>query len=156
MRAPAPNRRPLATALGVAAFLCVAVARESSAQTPVTSGRSTVQEFSAAAPQTRAEVIDKERAEKLAELWPEQQNALVDLVNGWAERGLKEGLDTGKGSNGLQLTLPAYEQIMKASHSFNMLDARGAISVTERAAYIGRVRALAKRCCEGWLAGEAA
>ena len=36
------------------------------------------------------------------------------------------------------------------------LDARGAISVTERAAYIGRVRALAKACCEGWLAGEAA
>ena len=42
----------------------------------------------------------------------------------------------------LALTLPAYEQIMKASHSFNMLDARGAISVTERAAYIGRVRTL--------------
>jgi glycyl-tRNA synthetase alpha chain len=52
------------------------------------------------------------------------------------------------------LPLPAYDQCIKASHSFNLLDARGAISVTERAAYIGRVRALAKRCCEGWLAGE--
>ncbi|MBU6508550.1 MAG: glycine--tRNA ligase subunit alpha, partial [Alphaproteobacteria bacterium] len=41
-------------------------------------------------------------------------------------------------------------------HCFNLLDARGAISVTERASYIGRVRALAKACCEGWLAGEAA
>jgi glycyl-tRNA synthetase alpha chain len=52
------------------------------------------------------------------------------------------------------LPLPAYDQCVKASHSFNLLDARGVISVTERAAYIGRVRALAKACCEGWLAGE--
>ncbi|HEY7990631.1 MAG TPA: glycine--tRNA ligase subunit alpha, partial [Stellaceae bacterium] len=50
--------------------------------------------------------------------------------------------------------LPAYDQCIKASHNFNLLDARGVISVTERAAYIGRVRALAKACCEGWLAGE--
>ena len=46
------------------------------------------------------------------------------------------------------LALPAYDQCMKASHLFNMLDARGVISVTERAAYIGRVRTLAKGCCE--------
>jgi glycyl-tRNA synthetase alpha chain len=51
-----------------------------------------------------------------------------------------------------KLALPAYDQCLKASHSFNMLDARGVISVTERAAYIGRVRALAKACCEAWLA----
>ncbi|MCQ4161870.1 glycine--tRNA ligase subunit alpha [Roseomonas sp. GC11] len=50
------------------------------------------------------------------------------------------------------LALPAYDQCIKASHAFNLLDARGAISVTERAAYIGRVRALARRCCETWLA----
>jgi glycyl-tRNA synthetase alpha chain len=49
------------------------------------------------------------------------------------------------------LTLPAYDQCMKASHLFNQLDARGVISVTERQSYIGRVRALAKGCCEGWL-----
>jgi glycyl-tRNA synthetase alpha chain len=49
------------------------------------------------------------------------------------------------------LPLPAYDQCIKASHRFNLLDARGVISVTERAAYIGRVRALAKGCCEGWL-----
>ena len=54
------------------------------------------------------------------------------------------------------LPLPAYDQCIRASHLFNLLDARGAISVTERAAYIGRVRTLAKRCCEGWVAGEAA
>jgi glycyl-tRNA synthetase alpha chain len=51
------------------------------------------------------------------------------------------------------LPLPAYDQCLKASHLFNLLDARGVISVTERAAYIGRVRALAKACCEAWLAG---
>jgi glycyl-tRNA synthetase alpha chain len=53
-----------------------------------------------------------------------------------------------------KLPLPAYDQCIKASHVFNLLDARGVISVTERAAYIGRVRALAKACCEGWLDGE--
>jgi len=52
------------------------------------------------------------------------------------------------------LALPAYDQCIKASHMFNLLDARGVISVTERAAYIGRVRALAKGCCEVWLAGR--
>ena len=50
--------------------------------------------------------------------------------------------------------LPAYEHCIKASHLFNMMDARGIISVTERAAYIGRVRALAKSCCEAWLASQ--
>src|SRR5207302_8598052 len=52
-----------------------------------------------------------------------------------------------------RLALPAYDQCLKASHLFNLLDARGAVSVTERAAYILRVRALAKACCEAWLAG---
>ncbi|MBW7837870.1 MAG: glycine--tRNA ligase subunit alpha, partial [Sphingomonadales bacterium] len=54
------------------------------------------------------------------------------------------------------LPLPAYDQCMKASHAFNLLDARGVISVTERAAYIGRVRALAKGCCEAWVEKERA
>ncbi len=54
------------------------------------------------------------------------------------------------------LALPAYDQCMKASHLFNLLDARGVISVTERQAYIGRVRALAKACCEAWLKGRQA
>ncbi len=52
------------------------------------------------------------------------------------------------------LPLPAYDQCMKASHLFNLLDARGVISVTERQSYIGRVRALAKGCCEAWLASR--
>ena len=46
---------------------------------------------------------------------------------------------------------PAYDQCIKASHLFNLLDARGVISVTERQAYIGRVRALAKRCADAFV-----
>ncbi len=53
------------------------------------------------------------------------------------------------------LAMPAYDHCIKASHRFNLLDARGAISVAERAAYIARVRALARRCCETWLAKAA-
>jgi glycyl-tRNA synthetase alpha chain len=49
------------------------------------------------------------------------------------------------------LALPAYDQCLKASHTFNLLDARGVISVTERQAYIARVRTLAKACAEAWL-----
>ena len=67
-----------------------------------------------------------------------------------AECGALLALDT-------PLALPAYDQCMKASHLFNLLDARRVISVTERAAYIGRVRALARGCCEAWIgAGKAA
>ena len=49
------------------------------------------------------------------------------------------------------LVMPAYEQCVKANHCFNLLDARGVVSVTERAGYIGRVRALAKNCCQAWV-----
>ncbi len=54
------------------------------------------------------------------------------------------------------LTLPAYDQCMKASHLFNLLDARGVVSATERQSYIARVRVLAKGCCEGWLGRKTA
>ncbi|MBW6503421.1 glycine--tRNA ligase subunit alpha [bacterium] len=50
-----------------------------------------------------------------------------------------------------KLVLPAYDYCLKCSHAFNMLDARGAISVTERTSYIGRVRNLARSCAEGFL-----
>jgi len=49
-----------------------------------------------------------------------------------------------------QLALPAYEQVLKAAHTFNLLDARGAISVTERQAYIGRIRNLAKAVAQSY------
>ncbi len=54
-----------------------------------------------------------------------------------------------------QLALPAYEQLLKAGHSFNLLDARGAISVTERAAYIGRIRNLARAVAQSYLESRA-
>ncbi|HEX4233716.1 MAG TPA: glycine--tRNA ligase subunit alpha [Caldimonas sp.] len=52
------------------------------------------------------------------------------------------------------LALPAYEQLLKAAHSFNLLDARGAISVTERAAYISRIRNLARSVAQSYLASR--
>jgi glycyl-tRNA synthetase alpha chain len=51
-----------------------------------------------------------------------------------------------------ELVFPAYDFVMKASHAFNLLDARGAISVTERAHYIGRVRNLSRRCAQVYVA----
>jgi glycyl-tRNA synthetase alpha chain len=54
-----------------------------------------------------------------------------------------------------QLALPAYEQVLKAAHTFNLLDARGAISVTERAAYLGRIRNLARSVAASYLDSRA-
>ena len=54
------------------------------------------------------------------------------------------------------LPLPAYDQCIKASHLFNLLDARGVISVTERQSYILRVRDLSKACAGEWLKTEQA
>ncbi len=72
------------------------------------------------------------------------------------EEAEKECLALLKHSNerSTSLTLPAYDQCIKASHRFNLLDARGVIGVTERASYIGRVRALAKACCEAWVKSQ--
>ncbi len=53
-----------------------------------------------------------------------------------------------------QLALPAYEMVLKAAHTFNLLDARGAISVTERAAYIGRIRNLARAVAQSYYASR--
>ncbi len=53
-----------------------------------------------------------------------------------------------------KLCLPAYDQCLKASHIFNLLDARGVISVTERASYINRIRSLAKACGELWISDK--
>jgi len=64
-----------------------------------------------------------------------------------AERECAALLDVG-------LPLPAYDQCLKASHRFNLLDARGAISVTERQAYILRVRELAKGSAAAWLKSQ--
>jgi glycyl-tRNA synthetase alpha chain len=66
------------------------------------------------------------------------------LVAGWADGDKSRHL----------MALPAYDQCIKASHVFNLLDARGVISVTERQSYILRVRELAKACGEAWLKTE--
>lgn len=63
-------------------------------------------------------------------------------------------LEKGRDVKAHMLALPAYDQCIKASHIFNLLDARGVISVTERQSYILRVRTLAKACCEAWLNTE--
>jgi glycyl-tRNA synthetase alpha chain len=71
-----------------------------------------------------------------------------------AEKECRSLLQRGDKGDHHELALPAYDQCIKASHAFNMLDARGVISVTERQTYILRVRELAKACCEAWLKTE--
>jgi len=66
---------------------------------------------------------------------------------------LEAGAPAGSGPH--RMVLPAYDQCIKASHCFNLLDSRGVISVTERQSYIFRVRALAKACGEAFLLTEA-
>ena len=71
-----------------------------------------------------------------------------------AEDECKRLLQIGGKDKRNELALPAYDQCIKASHVFNLLDARGVISVTERQSFILRVRDLAKACGEAWLATE--
>jgi glycyl-tRNA synthetase alpha chain len=71
----------------------------------------------------------------------------------YLEAGWAAGADGDNRGRHL-MALPAYDQCIKASHVFNLLDARGVISVTERQSYILRVRELAKACGEAWLATE--
>ncbi|HXQ14796.1 MAG TPA: glycine--tRNA ligase subunit alpha [Caulobacteraceae bacterium] len=59
-----------------------------------------------------------------------------------------------KGRRGQPLVLPAYDHVLKASHLFNLMDARGAIAVAERQSYIGRIRDLCKACAEAWVAEQ--
>jgi glycyl-tRNA synthetase alpha chain len=72
-----------------------------------------------------------------------------------AEAECKSLLAKGDAGERHLMVLPAYDQAIKASHIFNLLDARGVISVTERQAYILRVRDLTKACCAAWLKTEA-
>jgi glycyl-tRNA synthetase alpha chain len=69
-----------------------------------------------------------------------------------AEKECRALLEKGRSDGQHLLALPAYDQCIKASHIFNLLDARGVISVTERQSYILRVRELARGCCAAWLA----
>ena len=71
-----------------------------------------------------------------------------------AEAECRSLLDKGDAGERHLMALPAYDQCIKASHAFNLLDARGVISVTERQSYILRVRELAKACGAAWLKTE--
>jgi len=59
-----------------------------------------------------------------------------------------------RGRKGEQLVLPAYDHVLKASHLFNIMDARGAIAVAERQSYIGRIRDLCRQCAEVYVAQQ--
>ena len=59
-----------------------------------------------------------------------------------------------RGRQGQQLVLPAYDHVLKASHLFNIMDARGSIAVAERQSYIGRIRDLCKMCAEAYVAQQ--
>ena len=72
-----------------------------------------------------------------------------------AENACRSYLAAGDSGERHTMALPAYDQCIKASHVFNLLDARGVISVTERQSYILRVRELAKACGAAWLRTEA-
>jgi glycyl-tRNA synthetase alpha chain len=73
-----------------------------------------------------------------------------------AEKECRALLAAGDRPEGHLMVQPAYDQCIKASHAFNLLDARGVISVTERQSYILRVRELAKACGAAWLRTDAA
>jgi len=68
-----------------------------------------------------------------------------------AEKECRAVLEKSASGNRHTMAIPAYEQVLKAAHNFNLLDARGVISVTERQSYILRIRELAKSCGEAWL-----
>jgi glycyl-tRNA synthetase alpha chain len=72
-----------------------------------------------------------------------------------AETECRALVEAGARGGRHEMALPAYDQCIKASHLFNLLDARGVISVTERQSYIARVRELAKACAQAWLATDA-
>ena len=71
-----------------------------------------------------------------------------------AEKECRAILEKSAEGNRHSMAIPAYEQVIKASHNFNLLDARGVISVTERQSYILRIRELAKACGQAWLQTE--
>ncbi len=91
--------------------------------------------------------FDTANTDKLLKDFENAEQECQDILNQPAEDP-----KTGKR---IIMVHPAYDQCIKASHIFNLLDARGVISVTERQAYIARVRALAKKCADAYILTEA-
>ena len=84
------------------------------------------------------------------------EQADVPMLQRWfkdAEEQVNKILKA-KGRQGQSLVLPAYDYVLKASHLFNLMDARGAIAVAERQSYIGRIRDLCKACAQEWVRQE--
>jgi glycyl-tRNA synthetase alpha chain len=84
------------------------------------------------------------------------EQADVAMLKRWFEDAEKQvrPLLEAKGREGQALVLPAYDYVLKASHLFNLMDARGAIAVAERQSYIGRIRDLCKACAQEWVRGQ--
>ena len=86
----------------------------------------------------------------------EQEAADVAMLKRQFEDMEREAprLLAARGRQGQPLVLPAYDHVLKASHLFNVMDARGAIAVAERQSYIGRIRDLCKACAEAWVSSQ--
>jgi glycyl-tRNA synthetase alpha chain len=84
------------------------------------------------------------------------EQADVAMLKRWFEdaEGQVPRLLASKGRQGQALVLPAYDYVLKASHLFNLMDARGAIAVAERQSYIGRIRDLCKACAQQWVSQQ--
>jgi len=94
------------------------------------------------------DVFHQNEVEQSAYNFEHSDATFLQLAFGAHERQARELMQQ-------RLALPAYEQVLKCAHSFNLLDARGAISVTERAAYIGRIRNLARGVAQEYLDSRA-
>ena len=122
----------------------------------------------AIAAQQRGESLELDSLELRTDELGEVMKAHAQLMKAFAHRDRRKDalaecariLDTPaqdpRSGRRIVMAHPAYDQCIKASHLFNLLDARGVISVTERQAYIARVRALAKMCADAFLTTEAA
>ncbi|MFL2795055.1 MAG: glycine--tRNA ligase subunit alpha [Paracoccaceae bacterium] len=91
--------------------------------------------------------FDVANTETLFRQFDEAEQGCIEILS-------QDELDPKSGKN-ITMVHPAYDQCIKASHIFNILDARGVISVTERQAYIGRVRGLAKQCADAFVSTAA-
>ncbi len=100
---------------------------------------------------TYGEIRQPEEVEHSAYAFEVADAAMLRSLFDAYEREAKRLLEATEPSGG-RLVLPAYEYVLKCSHVFNLLDARGAVGVAERASLMGRSRALARRCAELYLA----
>lgn len=97
------------------------------------------------------EVADVDMLTKLFEMYETESKRVVETAASYNED--LERYAVGEGEKSLSLVFPAFDWALKCSHVFNILDARGALSPSERAAYINRIRARARACCVKYVKG---